>query len=112
MPEKRAHQFLVVADFGKLCRHAMLQLLTLLQWSSRIAGTLGMTPSQFIRIQLGCVTCQKMQSQSAQSGSDISLHDLGLVRQSIRYQVERLLAPVHQLPEHLSPVSAPLFVAN
>ena len=63
MPEERAHQFGIVADFGKLRGHARLQALALLQWPARIACTIGVAPHQFVRIQLGRVAQQYVQGQ-------------------------------------------------
>ncbi len=63
MFEERTRQFWVVADFGKLRGHARFQFFALSQRPARIAGTLGMTPCQFVRIQVGRIARQKMQSQ-------------------------------------------------
>lgn len=41
MPEERAHQFGIVADFGKLRGHALLRFFVLVQWPARMACTFG-----------------------------------------------------------------------
>ena len=95
MLEERANQLWIVPDFGKLSRYARLQFFAFLKWPAGIAGSLGVTPHQFIGIQLRGIAWQKVQRQSALRGGHIGLDDLGLMRrQSVQYQMQRLLTPV------------------
>ena len=64
MFEKRAHQFRIFADFGELCLHTLIQLLTLLQRAARVACPFGMAPHQFIRVQLRRIAWQEVQRQT------------------------------------------------
>jgi len=97
MLEERSDQSLVLAYFGKLGAHAFFQLFSLLQRPTRISDTLGMAPHQLVWIQFRRIARQEMQSQSTVLACDIVPHHQGLVRrQSIKYQVQRFLAVLHQ----------------
>lgn len=63
----------VFADVGKLRSDSFSKLVALLQRSARIAGSLGVTPYQFIRVQIKRIAGQEMQSQLALRADDYSL---------------------------------------
>src|SRR5450759_665578 len=61
-----------------------------------------MTPYQFIRIQLGCISGKEVQSQAARSGCDVVLHACCLVgRETIEHEMNRFSAVLHHLLQQL-----------
>lgn len=102
MLEERAHEGGMLADVGQLVMHTFLQGLAFLQGPACVAGTLGVAPHQFVRIQVWSIARQEMQRQLALRAGDIGLdHRLLVGRQSVDHQVQWLPAAVHQLPEQV-----------
>ena len=58
MLEERAHQLPILANVGKLLGDTLVKLLPRLQGATRVARALGMTPYQFVGIQVGSIAGQ------------------------------------------------------
>ena len=71
MLEERAHEFRVASNLRELLVNPWLQLFSFLQGAPCDAGTLDVTPHQFIRIEIRRVTRREMQSQFALGTGDV-----------------------------------------
>ena len=104
MLEERTDQCGAPADLGELHGHALCQMLALLQGSAGVAGALGVTPDQFVGVEVGGIAGQAMQRQFAVEPGDVLLDRVGLVRrQSIQDQMQGFAAsaqhPAQQIDE-------------
>lgn len=80
----------------------VFQLFTLAQWPPCDAGSLDVTPDQFIGIQVGRIARQEVQRQAPFGGGDIVAHLEGFVsRQAVQHQVNGLPASLHHLAQQI-----------